>query len=885
MLPRVSTKVHPRSSNSTAADYACLPSPSAPPVASELPKSIGGRSERDCTRWLRNYPRLSFVLLFVLCTYVGGIFISTKLTAWALSVLGVDGELASARQVYVASSQRLKSMTECVDRSSLEYLAAAKLQFEVDSKRVQKIIDANDDVLFNQRNATMTCSAAFLSSLKEQVLISASDDANSTLSCFSDRFYEGVPETNALSSSRALVLAVRALLTTQAVTAASDSVAKQQVQFENQLVDMWKSVDSIKTSIDKTLSATNTLTSEQLSSLAPILSDKDGEGHTKQSASRLGRLSKVVSSELSDPLASTSSTSLEAIRKAGRTLHTALEFLSGLHEGLSDVMDTVDGTWQLLEKQLNATAQQAVQLQKELAYAAESTAQQINRTSSAIMTSFGQAQQEIATSFDILHQHWQDAVNKLVAQGFTPWHRLGDRLVAELTANQRQSVRPENSIQRKYILPDRTTNSSLETERARLATAARYVDPQASKSSASTDKRDEFDIDTAVLRASLVDIGAFVTQVIFYVDVGRLTLLFADLAVGLISESYSDMPMLDIRGITTADTIGSVCEVFLCKHSFWTVCYAIVANASELMRVLVRFVLLLAAASVVTAGLFMWKQDHIEHCGRAALPSNASQTVIQSITRAYFENNGNSSNSVVDPLDEIERYTTIINDSIRNDYAALELDSAAVWMNQSAALDDFGDCATTTSTLVRMLQDCSEQASSDDTSLSSQCLTSELRNSSGLVTPSKTATQLSENAPYLAPPNAFESCFPEGTTGRVAVVSKLQHDLACATEKAVYLSCASWWVLVVIFAANRFAMRMIIKAAGVYWWRFLSANRLQFTGYCREDGDIVASNTLPLAIQQHLREAKWQIIGRFVGIGFSFTCVVSVLMVVFQGMV
>lgn len=80
-------------------------------------------------------------------------------------------------------------------------------------------------------------------------------------------------------------------------------------------------------------------------------------------------------------------------------------------------------------------------------------------------------------------------------------------------------------------------------------------------------------------------------------------------------------------------------------------------------------------------------------------------------------------------------------------------------------------------------------------------------------------------------------------------------------------------------------MRMIIKAAGVYWWRFLSANRLQFTGYCREDGDIVASNTLPLAIQQHLREAKWQIIGRFVGIGFSFTCVVSVLMVVFQGMV
>ncbi|KAE9269107.1 hypothetical protein PR003_g31237 [Phytophthora rubi] len=224
-------------------------------------------------------------------------------------------------------------------------------------------------------------------------------------------------------------------------------------------------------------------------------------------------------------------------------------------------MDTVGNTWELLERQLNATAQQVVQLQEELVYAAESTAKQINRTSSTIMTNFGQAQQEVATSFDILHEHWQDAVNKLVAQGFTPWQRLGDRLVAKLTANQRQSVRPENSIQRKYILPDRTTNSSLEKERARLASVAHVEDHQAStSSSALDDKGDEFIIDTAVLRASLVDIGALVTQVIFYVDVGRLTLLVTDLALGLITESYSDIPMLDIRGITTEEYLANASD-------------------------------------------------------------------------------------------------------------------------------------------------------------------------------------------------------------------------------------------------------------------------------------------------------------------------------------
>ncbi|KAI9993317.1 hypothetical protein PInf_015395 [Phytophthora infestans] len=246
-------------------------------------------------------------------------------------------------------------------------------------------------------------------------------------------------------------------------------------------------------------------------------------------------------------------------------------------------MDTVDETWGLLEKQLNATVQQVNQLQKELAYVAESTAQQINNTSTAVMTSLNQTQQEISTSFDILRDQWQNAVNKLVGDGFTPWKRLGDQLVAELTANQRQSERPESAIQRKYLLPDRTSNSSLKQEHAKLT---RDESLHNSTSSASADSRDKFDIDTAVLRASIVDLGVFITQVVFYVDIGRLTLLAADLAVGLITESYSDMPMLDIRDITTVDTIGSVCEVFLCQHSFSAVCYTLVAKASELMRFL-----------------------------------------------------------------------------------------------------------------------------------------------------------------------------------------------------------------------------------------------------------------------------------------------------------
>ncbi|KAG1708631.1 hypothetical protein DVH05_022258 [Phytophthora capsici] len=548
-------------------------------------------------------------------------------------------------------------------------------------------------------------------------------------------------------------------------------------------------------------------------------------------------------------------------------------------------MDTVDKSWRILEKQLNGTVQQAATLQKELLYAADATAQQINHTTDAIMTSLNQTQQEISTLFGILQEQWQSAVKRLVAGGFKPWQQLGDQLVAELTANQWQSETPENSIQRKSILPDKKSNSSLENAREQLARDEILQNTTAA--STSTDQSDKFDIDTAVLSASLVDVGAFVIQVVFYVDVGRLVLLAADLAVGLITDSYSDMPMLDIRGITTVDTIGSVFEVFLCQHSFSAVFYTLVAKASELLRVLVTFLLVFSGASVVTGGLFMWKQDHIAHC--ASSEALTPPTTIQKLTRTFFENSGNNSKSVVDPIDEIEKYAITINESIRNDYTALSLASAAVWKNQSVLLDDSSNCGIATSNLVRMLQDCTEKINVEhveDVSLSSQCLTSTFSNTSDIVNPSTTAEKLSADAPFLSGSTAFTPCFPDEKLmqmEREKIVGTLQHNLACATEKAVYLSVASWWLLVVIFMANRFTVRMIIKTAGVYWWRFLSASRLQFVGFCQEDGNIFASDRLPTAIQQHLREAKWQIISRLVGIGLAFTSVLTVIVIVFRG--
>ena len=156
MLPRISTKVHPFGPPSTSTEvsddkgeaYNCIQSPS-----SLRPHDAKSKS----SRLLYNYPRLSFMMLFIVCTYIGGIYVSTEITAWTLDMLGARNDLTDARKVYAAASHMLNTMTQCVDQSSLEYLAGAKLQFEADSRRVQEIINANDPVLAVQRNATMTC--------------------------------------------------------------------------------------------------------------------------------------------------------------------------------------------------------------------------------------------------------------------------------------------------------------------------------------------------------------------------------------------------------------------------------------------------------------------------------------------------------------------------------------------------------------------------------------------------------------------------------------------------------------------------------------------------------------------------------------------------------
>lgn len=108
---------------------------------------------------------------------------------------------------------------------------------------------------------------------------------------------------------------------------------------------------------------------------------------------------------------------------------------------------------------------------------------------------------------------------------------------------------------------------------------------------------------------------------------------------------------------------------------------------------------------------------------------------------------------------------------------------------------------------------------------------------------------------------SFDHCFaaqPSQLTNE-AKTQMLERNQACATERAAYVMASSWWLLCVVWTGNRFVARMIVKACGMHWWRVLSANRLEFIGFCDENGSIQASETLSRAVQSHLDDARWLI--------------------------
>lgn len=304
-------------------------------------------------------------------------------------------------------------------------------------------------------------------------------------------------------------------------------------------------------------------------------------------------------------------------------------------------------------------------------------------------------------------------------------------------------------------------------------------------------------------------------------------------------------------------------------------------QAELLVQTFIEYVVWLCVGVGGTGVLVLWKWEFLQVCGQEQQqepPHVENATLVQSLLSVVLPIRGSS----WDPMLEIETQSHFAANFTQSESWRLANASRRAWTNQSMTFERLQIHHQTLVSLTEMYDQCaSEQKQSEslEVGVSTTDSCASLDQSSAFDSIPRAAAAMTTQEPNgTVFTQAFDHCFP-GNSSLVSnkfQVHELHQSQACAAERALYLTVSSWWLLVVVWSANRFLARLVVKTCALFWWRFFSANRLEFIGFCYEDGSIQKPEALASAVQEHLRHLRWSIALRVLGMAAVVACCVLI---------
>lgn len=302
--------------------------------------------------------------------------------------------------------------------------------------------------------------------------------------------------------------------------------------------------------------------------------------------------------------------------------------------------------------------------------------------------------------------------------------------------------------------------------------------------------------------------------------------------------------------------------IFACRHRLMSVLYTLATESSAITQMVVDFIVWTVVGIAGTTLLLSWKRDHLHTCENITSPSedHESQSRFQLMLKFSFtEDKDPATFSAL----EMEQHSTIIAEILRNESQRMITSLHSVVDKQNVTLDLLETQARTLAHVDIALDNCTALSSSLEGDGDSERCEDVFYQTKAMLE-DFSSVSFSETQDITAAP--MDSCLSGSHLGPQELTAKLQRVQYCAAERAVYLTLTTWWLCGVVLVVNRFVARMIIKAAGIEWWRYLSANRLEFVGFCYEDGSIQNPEILEVAAQRRVQEIRSRIRWRFVGI-------------------
>lgn len=324
--------------------------------------------------------------------------------------------------------------------------------------------------------------------------------------------------------------------------------------------------------------------------------------------------------------------------------------------------------------------------------------------------------------------------------------------------------------------------------------------------------------------------------------------------------------------ICAVDLQDDLWGIFACRHKLMSVLYTLATDSSVIMLAIVNFLVWTFVGVAGTTLLLSWKRDHLHTCGNVTSPPDGheKQSRFQLILNGLFTQ-ANESTSFT--ALEMKQHSALVAEILRNESQRMVNNLQSVANKQNAALDLLETQARTLANVNTALYNCSALSSSIEGDDESNRCENVFYQTKAMLEDFPTVSFLDNHNITTAP---MDSCLPGSHLGSLEHTAKLQHVQHCAAERAVYLTFTTWWLWGVVLVVNRFAARMIIKAAGIGWWRYLSAGRLEFMGFCYENGSIQNPEILALAVQRRLHEIRSRVRWRFVGTLVVFCCGVMI---------
>uniref|UniRef100_K3X178 Uncharacterized protein n=1 Tax=Globisporangium ultimum (strain ATCC 200006 / CBS 805.95 / DAOM BR144) TaxID=431595 RepID=K3X178_GLOUD len=521
--------------------------------------------------------------------------------------------------------------------------------------------------------------------------------------------------------------------------------------------------------------------------------------------------------------------------------------------------DVMEQGWQDLAAQVRSLQNQSTALQFELQHFVHATWSHLNHSTETLRNSLQLVESETMASISDLNQKWERRIKIILSSTLE---------LSQSIYNQLQSLTSMGGVQFERSRRDHYREVPLETlagseEHAGKQTA--YLLHQRDHLHLRSENNTALNVltvgstkvDLEALRDRFVVVGAAIEYLVAWADMGWGVLKVLKLVVLLWANSYSDLPVVDARGISTIQTLNDAWTMFRCQHDLTSVCYFLVMQADALAQLGVEYLLWIVLGVIGTSFLVLWKHDYLRVCSAENSHSNLMQapskalassrmTAFQSLAYSLFPTDAFVSN----PVDIIQNHRSFMDEYMRTESVRMSNEVVRAWRNQTTVWQKLQDQQDTLGILTRTFVNCSAPEANTTTgnSLFGSCSTgSQFQGNSSSLHQFPTMA-LSATAAF--PDESFAHCFPEQPS--LLQVQLLSRNHACAAERSVYLTVASWWLFCVVWSGNRFLAQMLVKACGMHWWRYLSANRLELIGFCCERGSIESPETVPRAVKNHL---------------------------------